>query len=398
MSAAPLNTWFEHDAARMIGDVARYRRSKGKMSALMEKDTLPEGIGYNYSVPIYEVSAPSGGVVWTEVVAQSDDSGNNCVPPVTDVGWASSLKNFTAFQALLRSYRICFVDAARAYSGEKQIRNIQNNFMDQVFMAWDDRDKDMYFLNAGHKIVNNDSYTDFTDATDFGAVQATNRLTQSALTRIYNMLENDGAGEDAYARDNGAPLYTVIMSQQAQEDLLNNDTTVRQTIEYATMGQGQGAMLMKSWGATRNFRGFLHAIDNRMPRYNWSGGAYVRVPFYINSSAHDGPTDKSIPNPAYLNAQYEDVFIWHPKVVRRLMPKAPHSLGSDTDFANAPYDGEIIWKNIANGDATSPEYNPLETFGRYYAPMMAAYEPNLTRLGYILRVRICPTTTSSPCY
>jgi hypothetical protein len=339
----------------------------------------------------------SGGVTWSEVVTP-DGSQNNCVPTVTDVGWASSIKNFTAFQALLRSYRICFADASRGYSGERQIRNIQDNFMDTVFEAWDDRDKDMYFANAGNKIVNDGSYTNFTDAADFGAVQATNRLTQSALDNIYQMLENDGAGEDAYGTDNGAPLYTAIMSMGRQTDLFNNDTTVRQTVEYATMGEGQGAQLMKSWGVKRNFRGFMHVIDNRMPRYNWSNGAYVRVPFWLNTPAHLGPTDKSIPNPAYQTAQYEDVFIWHPKVMKRLMPKAPHSMGADTSFENAPYDGEIVWRNILNGDATSPEYNPMGNFGRYYAPMMAAYEPNLTRLGYILRVRICQNVTSSTCY
>lgn len=397
MGASPLNDYFEHDISRMVGNVSRYRRSKGKMSALMVKDTLQEGMGYNYSVPVSERSAPSGGVVWSEVITP-DGSQNNCVPTVTDVGWASSIKNFTAFQALLRSARICFADASRGYAGEKQIKNIQDNFMDTIFEAWDDRDKDIYFANAGHKIVNNSDYTDFTDQTDFDNVQATNRLTQSALDNIYQMLENDGAGEEAYATDNGAPLYTVMMSMGRQTDLFNNDPTVRQTIEYATMGEGQGAQLLKSWGVKRNFRGFMHLIDNRMPRWNWSGGAYVRVPFWINSPAHLGPGEKSLPNPAYLSAQYEDVFVWHPEVVKRRMPKAPHSMGSDTSFENAPYDGEIVWKNIANGDSASAEYNPLSNFGRYYAPLMAAYEPNLTRYGYILRVRTCRNVTSSTCY
>ena len=67
----------------------------------------------------------------------------------------------------------------------------------EQIVASDPGDKDMYFANAGHKIVNDGSYTDFTDASDFGNVQATNRLTQSALDYIYQMLENDGAGEDA---------------------------------------------------------------------------------------------------------------------------------------------------------------------------------------------------------
>lgn len=397
MGASPLDNWFEADASRMVGDVDRYRRSKGMMSALLEKDVLPEGIGYNYTVPISERSNPEGGVTWSEVITPNGTQ-NNCVPTVTDIGWASSLKNFTAYQALLRSERICFEDAARGYMGQKQIRNLQDNFMDYVFEAIDDRDKAMYFLNAGHKIVNNADFTDFTDATDFGAVQATNRLTQSSLDNIYAMLVNDGGGVDAYATDNGAPLFTVMMSMQRQRDLFNEDTTVRQTIEYATMGQGEKALLLQSWGVKRNFRGFMHLIDNRMPRFNWSGGDYVEVPFWVSSAAHLGPGDKATPNPAYFSAQYEDVYVFHPKVIKRLMPKPPHSLGADTSFESVPYDGEIVWRNIPNGDSASAEYNPLGTFGRYYAPMQFAHEPNLTRLGYILRVRACNPITSSTCY
>jgi hypothetical protein len=84
-------------------------------------------------------------------------------------------------------------------------------------------------------------------------------------------------------------------------------------------------------------------------------------------------------------------------VMKRQMPKAPHSMGADTDFLNAPYDGEIIWRNIADGNPSSAEYNPMQDFGRYYAPMMAAYMPNLTRYGYILRVRACNNVTTSVC-
>jgi hypothetical protein len=392
-----LDSYFVQDASRMVGDVARYRRSKGKLSALIEKEALPEGIGYNYTVPVSQRSAPSGGVTWTQVESFADGEGNNCTPPVTDIGWAVSLQNYVAYQALLRSERICFLDASRGYMGEKQVKDIQNNFMDQVFESWDDRDKDMYFLNAYNKVVNDDSYTTFEGTSDFGAVQATNRLTQAALDTLYAKLTNDGAGEDAYATDNGAPLYTVLMSQQRQSDLFNQDTTVRQTIEYATMGQGMSALLLQSWGVKRNMRGFMHLIDNRMPKYNWSGGAYVRVPFWINSAASNGPGPVSVPNPAYFTAQYEDVFIFHPKVMKRQMPKAPHSMGADTDFLNAPYDGEIIWRNIADGNPSSAEYNPMQDFGRYYAPMMAAYMPNLTRYGYILRVRACNNVTTSVC-
>jgi hypothetical protein len=84
--------------------------------------------------------------------------------------------------------------------------------------------------------------------------------------------------------------------------------------------------------------------------------------------------------------------------VKRLTPKAPHSVGADTSFNAIPYNGEITWQNIKNDDINSVAFNPLGNQGRFYAQMLAAYEPNLINYGYIIRAQRCNVVSSSPCY
>lgn len=393
--AVALDNFFVSDASRLLNEIYRVTRNRGRMPNLIEKGLLPEGVGYNYQKFISTRSAIVNGVTWVDVEVPDGES-NNCAPSITDMSWSGVTKNYIAQQALLRSNPICFVDASRGYQFMQQVADIQKNFVDNVFEAWDDKDKEAFFVNAGHKVVVDSSLTDFQNASDFGNVQATSQITQSVLDIIYQNLIQDGAGEDAYAYANGAPLLTAMMSMEASRTIIKQDASVRQDFRFAEEAYGKEATLMKAWGIDKAYAGFLHMIDNRMPRYNWQGGAYVEVPYWLNQSATIG--QQSVVNPAYKNAQYEDIFIWHPKVVKRLTPKAPHSVGSDTSFEAVPYSGEIVWRNIPNGDPTSAEFNPLGNIGRYWSQMMVAYEPGITQWGYILRSQRCNNLDSLACY
>lgn len=384
--ATPLDLYFQSDTNRLVGEISRYARIRGRLSALINKDILPEGIGYNYTAVISERSSPVGGAIWTDIETP-DGTTNNCVPPVTDVEWATNLKNFIAAQALIRSDRICFVDAVRGYLFREQVANIQKNFADNIVDFWEDRDKEAFFINAGNKVIADAGMTTFTNTSDFGAVAPTSAATQSYLDQIYVQLDQDGAGENAYGRANGAAQYTAIMSQEAHRNIIRENADVRQDIRFAEMGNGNKSQLLQSWNIDRSYGGFMHLIDDKMPRWDLVGGQWVRRPFYANQAANQG--NASVVNPAYKYAKYEDIFIWHPDVITRMTPKAPHSLGSGTEFESIPYNGEVTWRNIPNGDVSQPEANPMGNWGRYWAQLQAAYKPNLTRYGYILRVKRC---------
>lgn len=395
MPGSPLDAWFVQDASRLLMDVDRVLRNRGKMSSLIEKGTLPTGVGFNYQTAVSTRSAITGGVIWTDIEAPNGTT-NNCTPAITDMSWSTNVLNYGAQKALLRSDPICYDDASKGYLFEQQVANNKKNLVDNIYEMWDDRDKLAFFQNAGHKLVCDASLTDFENVTDFGAVQATYKITQSVLDIVYTNLVQDGAGEDPYAQANGAPLFTALMSMERSRDIIKEDASVRQDFRFAEENFGKEATLMKAWGINKAYAGFLHVIDNRMPRFNWNGSAYVQVPYWQNSNVTVGQASNV--NPAYKSAQFEDIYIFHPKVVKRLTPPAPSSVGADTSFMSVPYNGEITWRNIPNADPASPEFNPLENTGRYWSQAVAAYRPDVTQWGYIIRCRRCPEVTAAVCY
>lgn len=394
MAGTPLDNYFVQDASRLEGMIYQQQRVKGRISALMRKGVLPEGMGYNYQTLVWQRSLPTGGSSWTDV-SQENGTANNCVPDPQDLNPASTVLNWNAQLELIWSNRICFEDLRRAWDAKDQLAKLYKNFVDQVVDEWDLKDKERYFFYAGHKIINNASLTESTGSTMPNTVPTT-RPIQTTLDIIYNRLIDDGAGVDAYAQSNGAPQFVALMSMEAHRDIIKEDASTRQDFRFADMGEGKDSTLLKSWGIDGSYAGFMHTIDNRMPRYNWTGSTWSDpIPYYTTVATTNG--FMAIPNPDYQNAGYEDIFIWDPTVVNRRMPKPRSSYGSKTGTDPVLWNGDIIWQNEVNLDRTSPAFNPLGNWGRYLAALQAAYQPGLTTRGYILRSQRCNGIVANAC-
>ena len=393
--ATALDNFYSQDASRIEGEILRIQRNLGRVSALMVKGELPMGIGFNYISLIHKRSVSSGGGGWVSI-AQENGSTNNCAPSLGTVNPAQTQLTYTAEQNGIQSNRICFTDLYRAYDAEEQVADILNNFVLEVKDVWEDRDKLAFFTNAGHKIICNETLTESTGAT-MPAVVPTTRPIQAVLDILYQRIVQDGGGMEPYAMAGGAPVLPLITSMYGQRSIIKEDASVRQDVQYAEMGKGQAATLLQSWGVTpKSYGGFLPTIDNKMPRWNFTNGAWVSVPYYINQSTTIG--NEAIVNPAYFSAGYEDMYIWHPEVVKRLMPKPMSSFGSKTSGNPVDWNGDVFWANVQNIDSTSPEYNPYGNWGRYLAALQAAYKPGKTQYGYVLRWSLCNTYATNPCY
>lgn len=158
MAATPLDNYFSQDASRIEGEVYKIQRAKGRVSALIDKAELPDGMGYNFSTVVTKRSGATGGSGWIDV-SQEDGSVNNCVPNPSTVAPAATVLNYNAQQRLIFSNDICFEDARAGYNFQDQVANIRENFVAEIVDIWEDRDKLAYFANAGHKIVFNSSLT-----------------------------------------------------------------------------------------------------------------------------------------------------------------------------------------------------------------------------------------------
>jgi hypothetical protein len=363
-------------------------RETGRVSALIEKDTLPDGIGYNYLSLVVNKSNPTGGDDWRDVV-QENGTVNNCVPNPSTVSPSLTEAAYNAQEKLIRSFPICFEDARKGYLFKKQVEAFKENMAEVIVDTWEDRDKLGFFSNAAHKIVYNAALSENQNV--MPGVAPTSQLTEDLLDYLYTRIIQNGGAREAYAQANGVPLITAIMSMEQSRAVIRQDASVRQDFRFAEMGKGSAATLMKSWGIDKAYAGFMHVIDNRMPRWTLSGGVWTQVPYYINGSASTIGTP-AIVNPAYYNAPYEDVYLWHPQVVKRLVPKPIGSVGADTTGEAINWNGSIVWRNILNEDT-----NPLGNIGRWYAPLMAAYEPIKVDFGYVVRVLRCTQIPTNGC-
>jgi len=390
--ATALDSWFAQDASRLMDQVYLVQRNKGRVSALMRKGELQEGVGYNYVTLVSQRPYDPRTYNWSAVQADSGQT-NICVPNQDTISFPSNQLAYQAYQRLVRSDPICFEDARRGYLFKQQVANAQMGLVQLIVDAWEDQDKAQYFLNAGHKIVANAQQTDYVNSSNFGTALPTSRLTQGLLDNVYMQFIQDGAGvgQGAVGMVDGAPQFTLVCSMERKRDVIKADADVRQDFRFAQMGEDKDAELLKAWGSDYAYGGFLYVIDNRMPRWTFEGGQWVQQPYYISATASNGKPYAKL-NPSYVSAPYEDVYLWNPLVVKRLMPRPMGSAGADTRFNPVNWNGQILWKNIP-----SETENPLSNIGRWYAPMMAAWEPAITQYGAVIRVQRCPSSALNPC-
>jgi len=393
MPADPLQDYFVQDATRLIGEVRTLMRVTGRMSALIQKGEAEEGKGANYQAVLWERSGSASDATWTDVQPNSLSGTNTCTPTPLDVAPANTIYNYGLQQTLERSLPICMQDVRIGYNNIQQVEGIRDNFKALIVDVWENQDKAKYFAAAGHKIVCNAALTDYQNQTDFGTSLPTSRLTASILRNIYEQLSRDAGGEEPVAMVRGAAQFILLLSPETMDDVLAQDTNARQDIRFAQMGDDSDAWLLNTWNVDRAFVGFLFTVDLKMPRYdfNYATGTYIQRPFYTTAAATNG--NKLIPNPAYRTAAFEDSYVFSKQAIKRNMPRPFGTGGADTKFEPVNFNGDIIWRNIPNEST-----NPLGLIGRYYAPLMAAYEPIKPQFAYIIRSLRCSNLSLSACY
>lgn len=387
MPADNLSNWFVQDPSRLQDKIYEIQRVQGRVSALIRKGTLPDGIGYSFQTSIAKRSNATGGSGWIDV-APEDGSFNNCVPAPSTISPANTVLTYGMQQRLVFSVDICLEDVRRAYNYQQQAMTIRDNMVNEIVDIWEDKDKLAFFTNAGHKIVFNDARTE--SSTVMPATPATYQINQDLLDYIYQRAIQDGAGREPYAQANGAPLLPLIISIEGSRTIIKGSADVRQDFRFADMGKGEGATLLKSWSVDKAYGGFMHIIDAKMPRFNFEGGAWVEVPFYTTQATTIG--NESVLNPAYADAEYEDCYVWHPEVVQRKTPAPLGNVGADMTGMAVSFNGDIVWRNIP-----SKELNPMGNIGFYAAALKAAYEPAKVQYGYVIRYRRCPVIQGEEC-
>lgn len=396
MSFPVQDQFMTSDASRLVDKVYGISRAQGRISALIEKGEVPEGAGYNYNTNYYQRSNPTGGSGWT-AITQENNTGNNCVWVPSVVNPAVNLISWQVQGQQTRSNWYCFEDLRRAYNVREQLDFQHDNFARAVVDIWEDQDNSQWFLGAGYKVIANSSLTQNFQSTQMPLTPPSTRAVQGILDIMYERLSVDGACEEPYAMADGKPLITAIMSQQQHRNIIKEDPSTRSDFNFAFMGDGFESELLKSWGVDmKDYSGFMHLINIRQPRYDWTGSAWTQDAYYTTASATLGTA--AVVNPAYTNAAYEDIYLWHKEAMKRNMPNPGSSYGAGTSFDPVKWNGAVVWVNNKNSDEQSQAYNPVGNRGYYFASLQAGWQSIKSNYAYAIRVERCAKFASSACY
>lgn len=474
------------EAGRIGPEIYRKTVDNNVWLKLIKQDTFPEEMGDRVSVLTYERSIPQAArngrqndfdlqSVWqgtdsilgsnptdqtytsfnaytqalggspTSPISSTSSAGNVNTPLFANVEFGQKLRTYDLRRVALESPNISLEDLRYPVRRKEQLSQIMNILTEQTAMVWTQRYQDEYVRLSENLVTptgtggsaalttvsNTNGSTSFSPLND-----ATSKLTQGILRRLYMRLLRDGAGSSAQGKENGAPVFNLITSAETSEDIIKLNADIRSDFRYSKPNE-----LLAPLGVERSYGGFYHIIDPYPPRYsrlnvlasNHAAGVYtvasghgIEVGDTVTVASNDLATNRgnfavtattattitlaSTPGSAanndrllswkrvypftrsastkgfkydinsdYLAAAYEDSIILINEVYHSVVPKPLGSMGG-MSFDPQSYRGDFKWKNIIDR-----ETNPDGTVGYFRALFASGSKPVRPEWGYVIR-------------
>ena len=423
-----INTILAEEANRIGQDIYKRTLHTSPWMDLVKQSAFPEGMGYQLTTLVYDRTIPatatsgSGvqGVTWSNLgtlnASANSFNTSDLNQPLKDaaddvqggrgtgssdkrsyVQFSKQLKQYSISRAVIESPRISLEDLRFAAHRQEQLRAILDLLTESSRYTWENRYRDEYektsanfvpCLASGTPILTtvakasdadntaNDSFEGLQvaelDINSSGAANAdvtpTANISNKILDSLYFQLVRKGAAAESYGKENGRPVFAVVLSSEASY-ALQTEAGFRDDVRY---NNAKVSELIAPLGVEKSFRGFYHLVDDLAPRFTISSGTVTRVQPYTVSS---GVTSY---NAAYDTADYEAAFIIHPHVMESQIPN-PMSGSNGLTFNPVNYRGDFKWTNILN-EITNPD----GTTGFFRGILASATKPIKTEFGYCL--------------
>lgn len=400
---AVINTILTEEANRIGSDIHAETVHTSPWIDLIKKSAFPSDMGYQLNTIIYDRALPvrdldSDGSTgdqtvvglgsWTALgTAESGPrTGFLANPAVKDVlgpqsgkayiDFTRRLKSYSLQRAVIESPRINIEDLRFAAHRQEQLRAIMDTLKQSTRFSWEERYRDEYDRLCGF-YVNCSSTATGTGVAKAVATTALTGLTESdanisnkILDGLYFKLVRAGAGIKAYGRENGRPVFGLVLSSEASYQLIT-ETEYRDDYRY---NSAKVSDLIAPLGVEKSFRGFYHLVDDLAPRFSFADGAYSRVDAYVLNTT----TGVIEPNASYDSATHEAAYVLHEEVMEALIPE-PVSGVAGLQFNPVNYKGDFRWTNIPN-EVTNPD----GTIGFFRGILAAASKPIKTDFGHVI--------------
>lgn len=403
---ASINTILAEEANRIGSDIYSRTLHTSPWLDLTKQSAFPDGMGYQQTTLVYDRAVATsdaagttvaGSGAWSNVggqfnstdltIGQIDDaakdvqggrgdgqdvSDNN--PAGTDrrsyVQFNKKLKPYSLQRAVIESPKISLEDLRFAAHRQEQLRAIMDIMTQVTRNTWENRYRDEFHSIADNKVLCAATGTVITTVQESLAkvptAAVTANVSNAVLDKIYYSLIRAGAGSNAYGRENGRPVFSLVLSSEASYQL-QTEAGFRDDVRY---NNAKVSDLIAPLGIEKSFRGFYHLVDDLAPRYaaNYS----LVEPYSVSAGGI------ATPNPAYEAAPFEAAYVLHPEVCEALIPN-PMTGGNGISFDPVNYRGKFDWKNIAN-EITNPD----GTIGFFRGVLASATKPIKTEFGYVI--------------
>lgn len=429
---AAIDTILAEEANRIGSDIYSRTLHTSPWLDLTKQTAFADGMGYQQTTLVYDraiATTDAGGntaagtSAWNNVGTLSTGSHFNeslsgaDAQPLADaaddvagaaglggeqrsfVQFGKRLKKYNLERAIIESPRISVEDLRFAAHRQEQLRAIMDIMTQVTRNTWENRYRDEFDKVAGNvafclssaSVISGTSNVstgvsfegistadiDLTsvDYTNDGASNAVNltptaNISNAILDKVYFQLIRAGAGNNAYGRENGRPVFSIVLSSEASYQL-QTEAGFRDDVRY---NNAKVSDLIAPLGIEKSFRGFYHLVDDLAPRFSphASDGTLDAVaPYNVAGGI-------ATPNPSYETASYEAAYVLHPEVCEAQIPN-PLSGGNGLSFDPVNYRGKFDWKNIAN-EITNPD----GTVGFFRGVLASATKPIKTEFGYVI--------------
>ena len=414
-----INTILAEEANRIGKDIYSRTLHTSPWLDLTKQSAFPDGMGYQQTTLVYDRAiATTGqtngvaGVNWNSIgntfsnqtpaantgdLVNVDDTAEDIQggrgmteeSPTGDkrsyVQFNKKLKPFSLQRAVIESPRISLEDLRFAAHRQDQLRAIMDIMTQVTRNTWENRYRDEFHLIADNKVLCAATGTVITGGQESvakaPAAGVTANVSNAILDKIYYSLIRGGAGSNAYGRENGRPVFSLVLSSEASYQL-QTEAGFRDDVRY---NNAKVSDLIAPLGIEKSFRGFYHLVDDLAPRYSFnatSDNLEIVEPYTLTGGV-------AVPNPSYESASFEAAYVLHPEVCEALIPN-PMTGGAGITFKPVNYRGKFDWKNIAN-EITNPD----GTIGFFRGVLASATKPIKTEFGYVILFKRDSATPAS---
>ena len=437
-----INTILAEEANRIGNDIHKRVLHTSPWINLVKQTSFPDGLGYQLATLVYDRAIPTvsdggaAGTNWAAVgttqssanafntVTEGGDSLKDTLTETAGVGGnnrsflkiTKELKEYSLKRAIIESPRISLEDLRFATHRQDQLRAVMDTMTEATRFTWEQRYRDEFERLAANLVLcettgstiqtlvddnatdnttkdnkfegvnivgtttagtNIENTTNATETTN--ASEALANVSNAIMDKVYYSLVRKGGGSNAYGRENGRPVFGLVLSSEASYQL-QTEAGFRDDVRY---NNAKVSDLIAPLGVEKSFRGFYHLVDDMAPRFSIidNGTAAAVSPYSISA------TGVVTMNGSYDTADYEAAYVIHPEVMESQIP-APLSGAGAIKFDPVSYKGEWKWKNIPH-----EHVNPDGTLGFFRGVLASASKPIKTDLGYVILFK---RTSSTP--